>query len=119
MAGALDAEAAASHNITVRATSADGSLTTQTLTVSVANVNEAPVIDNQTFSGAENSANATVFGTLAFSDPDFADTATYAIIAGNLGGAFSIDASRQLVVANGAALDFESTPSFALTVEVQ
>ena len=108
VAGALDAEAAASHNIVVRATSADGSFSTQALTVSVADVNEAPVVNNQVFGGAENSANATVFGSIAFTDQDAGDTATYTITAGNLGGAFSIDALGQLLVANSAALDFES-----------
>ena len=119
VAGALDAEAAVSHNIVVRAASADGSFSTQTLTVSVADVNEAPVINNQVFGGPENSANATVFGSIAFADQDVGDTATYTITAGNLGGAFSIDALGQLRVANSAALDFETTPSFSLTVQVQ
>jgi hypothetical protein len=44
---------------------------------------------------------------------------TYAITAGNTGGAFAINASSgQITVANSAALDFETTPSFSLTVQV-
>jgi hypothetical protein len=117
--GALDAETAASHNVVVRATSADGSFSTQAFTISLANVNEAPVVNNQVFGGAENSANASVFGSISFSDQDVADTATYTITAGNLGGAFAIDASGRLLVADSAALDFETTPSFSLTVEVR
>jgi hypothetical protein len=50
-------------------------------------------------------------------DPDAGTTLTYSIIGGNTGGAFAINAgSGALTVANSAALDFETTPSFALTV---
>ena len=45
---------------------------------------------------------------------------TYSILSGNTGGAFSINSSTgQLTVANTAVLDFETTPSFSLTVKVQ
>src|SRR2546427_2491280 len=53
------------------------------------------------------------------SDPDAGQTATltYAITGGNTGGAFAINASTGAVtVANSAALNFETTPSFSLTV---
>ena len=83
-----------------------------------ANANGAPVIAPQTFSLAENSANGTVVGTAAASDPDAGQTLTYALTAGNTSGAFAINSSTgQLIVANTAALDFETTPSFALTVQ--
>jgi hypothetical protein len=46
-------------------------------------------------------------------------TLSYAITTGNTGGAFSIDpATGEITVASSAALDFETTPSFTLTVEV-
>jgi hypothetical protein len=81
--------------------------------------NQPPVINAQTFSIAENSANNTVVGTVVASDPDAGQTLTYAITAGNTGGAFSINSSTgQIRVANSALLDFETTPSFALTVQV-
>ena len=48
---------------------------------------------------------------------DVTDPLNYAITAGNTDGAFAIDASTgQITVANSAALDFETTPSFTLTV---
>jgi len=119
VAGALDYEAAASHNIIVRATSADGSFSTQTLTVNVSDGNEFPVFNDQGFPVAENSANGSVVGALVIADPDVGDTANYSILAGNAGGAFAIDALGQVVVANSAMLDFETTPSFILTVQVQ
>ena len=43
----------------------------------------------------------------------------FAITAGNTGGAFAIDPTTgAITVANAAALDFETTPSFTLTVQV-
>ncbi len=56
-------------------------------------------------------------GTVAASDPDAGQTLNYAITSGNTGGAFAIDGSSgQITVANSAPLDFETTPSFDLTV---
>lgn len=81
--------------------------------------NRPPVIAAQTFSLPENSANATMVGTVAASDPDAGQTLAYAITGGNTGGAFAINASTgQLTVASTAALNYETTPSFALTVRV-
>ena len=58
-------------------------------------------------------------GTVAASDPDAGNTLSYAIVGGNAGGAFSIDAATgQLLVANAATLDFETNPSIALRVQV-
>jgi len=51
--------------------------------------------------------------------PGAGDTLTYAITGGNTGGAFAIDsATGEITVANSAALDFETNPTFNLTVEV-
>jgi len=81
--------------------------------------NQPPVIAAQSFSLAENSANGTVVGTVAASDPNTGQTLTYSITAGNTSGAFSINASSgQLSVANSAALNYEGTPTFSLTVLV-
>ena len=58
-------------------------------------------------------------GTVVASDPDAGDTLTYAITGGNTGGAFTINPSTgEITVNNSAALDFETTPSFNLTVAV-
>ena len=76
-----------------------------------------PVVTASAFSIDENSTNDTLVGTVAANDPDVGDTLSYAITAGNTGGAFSIDASGQIKVANSAALDFETNPVFNLTIE--
>ena len=50
VSGALDFETAASHNVTVRATSTDGSIATQVFTINVADVNEAPTATDDHYS---------------------------------------------------------------------
>jgi hypothetical protein len=83
-------------------------------------LNTPPVISDQSFRLDENSANGTVVGTAVASDADLpGDTLSWSITGGNTGGAFAIDsANGQITVANMAALDFEATPSFNLTVQV-
>jgi hypothetical protein len=81
--------------------------------------NQPPVVDDQSFGVAENSPNGTLVGTVAASDPDAGGALSYQITAGNTGGAFALDGrSGQITVDNRAALDFETTPVFTLTVKV-
>ena len=86
----------------------------------LSNANEAPTIADQALGPiAEGSAFGTVVGTVAASDEDAGDTLSWAITGGNVGNAFEIDAaSGEITVLTPAALDFETTPSFGLTVEV-
>ena len=81
--------------------------------------NETPAISDATFNLDENSANGTAVGTVPVTDPDTGDTHVYSITAGNTGGAFAIDNAGNITVANSTALDFETTPVFILTVQVQ
>lgn len=92
---------------------------TSTVTINITDVNEAPVVTGGTFSLPENSANTTAVGTATGTDVDLpAQTFTWAITAGNTGGAFAINpATGAITVATTAALDFETNPSFALTVQ--
>jgi hypothetical protein len=116
---ALDFETAPTFTLTVRV--ADGGALTDdgAITVNLTNVNEAPDINNQAFSIAENAANGTVVGVAVASDPDAGDTTMFSIAGGNTGGAFAINGSTgQITVANSAALNFETTPTFSLTVQV-
>jgi len=100
-------------------TDAGGLTDTATVTVTLTNANEAPVLPDAAFSLPENSANGSPVGAVTASDPDAGDTASYAITAGNTGGAFAIDATTgAITVANASALDFETTPVFTLTVQV-
>lgn len=96
-----DADRDNRYEVTIVAS--DGSLSsTQTITVTVGNANEAPVITSPAlFSAAEN---GTAVGSVAASDAD-GDTVAYAIT----GGA---DASRFAIDAQTGALSFVTAPNF-------
>jgi VCBS repeat-containing protein len=90
-----------------------------TATVTILLVNNAPMVNDQSFSVDENAAPGTPVGTVLASDPDAGDRLTYSITAGNTGGAFALDADTgELTVANPAALDYETHPTFSVTVRV-
>lgn len=92
-----------------------------TITIQVTDQNDAPSFGQASYSFAlpENSAAGTAVGTLSATDPDVGQTLAYAIASGNVGNAFAIDAaSGAITVADPSALDFETTPSFTLTVSV-
>ena len=65
----------------------------------------------------ENSANGIVIGTLSTTDPDATDLHTYTLL-DDAGGRFGIN-GNQLVVANGALLDYETTSSYNITVRAR
>ena len=69
----MDYETAASHSVTIRATSSDGSYSTQSFTIAVTDVNESGVTAISDTDAAadyvlENSANGTAVGVTAFAD---------------------------------------------------
>ncbi|MCS6883292.1 MAG: cadherin domain-containing protein, partial [Chloroflexaceae bacterium] len=89
-----------------------------TVTININDVNDPPTVTGATFSIAENSPAGTAVGTVTATDPDLPpQTLTYSITAGNTGGAFAINAGTGQITVAGA-LDFETTPSYALTVQV-
>lgn len=89
---------------------------TQTLVVLP---NQAPEILDAVFTLAENSALNSPVGTASATDSNVGDTLTYSITGGNSSGAFAINpATGAISVADPTVLDFETTPSFALTVQV-
>lgn len=118
-AGVLDYETKSSYSVTVRVTDFAGVVFNQPLTVNVVNLNETPSISDQNFTLDENSVNGAVVGTAVASDPDSGDTLSYSITAGNTGGAFAINPSTGAITVNtSAAVNFEATPVFNLTVQV-
>ena len=81
--------------------------------------NHAPTASDAIWVLAENSAAGTEVGAVAAADGDAGQTLTYAIVGGNTNGAFAIDATTgTLTVANAAALNFEATPVFDLTIQI-
>lgn len=118
----IDFETTVFHNITVRATSADGSSTTATWLIDVQDLNESgatPVADNDASSDTvlENAANGSTVGITAFaSDPDGTDAITYSLD-NNAGGRFAIDSLSGIVtVANGSLLNREAAASQTIIV---
>jgi hypothetical protein len=119
-ASLLNHETTASYTLTVKVTdSGDPAKSDEaTITVTVSNVNETPVMTDKTFSLPENSEIDTLVGTMEVSDPDVAQQFTYSIIAGDTAGVFAINSSGQLTLANPSLLDIDATPSYTLTVKV-
>ncbi|MCY2931606.1 MAG: cadherin domain-containing protein, partial [Planctomycetota bacterium] len=92
---------------------------TNTVTVTVAGVNDAPVADNVELSVDENAADNDVVGQVTARDPDTGDTLTYAITGGNKDGVFAIDSSGHIRVADHTKLSYDATAAYALTVTVK
>lgn len=111
----LDYESATSHNITVRADSADGSFSTQAYTINVNNVNQAPVlgaIGNQTVAEG-----ATLSFSASASDADVpADTLTYSLDAGALALGMTIDANTGVFSWTPSEAQGGTAPSVTITV---
>jgi hypothetical protein len=118
--GALNFETTPSFTLTVQVMdNGTPNLTgTTTITITLTDVNEAPVIDDQSVSLTENSANGTTVATVPVSDPDTAQTHTFSFTGGNTGGAFAISNTGVITVAAVAAVNFEVNPVFTLTVQV-
>jgi len=118
---ALDHEADEAIDVTVTATDAGGLASSETFTINVGDINEAPV--DVGFAGgsvAENSAGGTVVATLSTTDPDAGDAHSYAFV--DADGNPVDNASFEIVgneirVKPGADIDFEATPSFSFNVK--
>ncbi|MGC1243413.1 MAG: cadherin domain-containing protein [Chryseosolibacter sp.] len=118
-ATSLDAETTAVFLLTIRIS--DGSdFHEVSITVNLNDVNEQPsVAGDAVISLNENAAGGAVVGTVSATDPDITAVLTYSIIAGNTGAAFTINAATgEITVSNPAALDYESSASFLVTVQV-
>ena len=86
------------------------------VSITITGANEAPNVDNKTFSVAENSANGTVVGNVGATDPDTGAVLTYVLA--DSGGAFTIDSDGEITVADGSKIDFETKASYSLMVTV-
>ena len=113
----LDHETTPSYSLTVAVS--DGSLTaTATVTINVTNVNEVPTITSRTFTIAENAGDGATVGTITGTATDADTTLTYSMTAGNA-GVFALDSATGVITVNGEnPLDYETTPSYSLTVAV-
>lgn len=109
--GALDFETKSVFTPTLRATDRAGRFAEATVTVFIADRNEAPSAVILTGNGLfENAPPGTAVGTVSATDPDAGDSHTFTLVGGS-GFALS---NRQLTAT--ASFDHETTPSVALTV---
>ncbi|HJU73318.1 MAG TPA: cadherin domain-containing protein [Gemmatimonadaceae bacterium] len=123
----LDYENEQSVNVQVTA-SGSGWSATQTFTIGVTDVNEAPNAGaDQEETAAENVAAGVTLATVSASDPDQGggndddnnfENLSYAITGGNAAALFEIDAVGNVKLAAGKSLDFETTNEHVLTVTV-
>ncbi len=125
----LNYEAAANQTIHVQATSADGSISTQSFTIALSDVNEFHVgavsdTDASANSVSENAANGTMVGITAHAvDADGTNnTITYSLVdsGGNpvVHGPFVIGANTGVVtVADGSMLDYETAQTQTIYVK--
>ena len=121
VAGAIDRETAASYNIIVRATSDDGSFSTQAFTIAINDVDEfdvGAVSDTDVAASAvdENAALGTAVGiTASAGDADATTNAITYSLDDNAGGRFTIHSGTGVVTVAGT-IDRESAASHAITV---
>lgn len=117
-----DANGDNDYEVTVKVSDGAGRTDSQNITVSVTDLNDTtPVVDDgQSFFVIESATDATSLGTVTATDPDTVGSLqNWTIVSGNASSAFAIDsASGELTVNNAAALDFETLPTFTLTVRV-
>lgn len=118
VAASLNYESNASHSIRVEVS--DGSLTyTETFTITVTNVNEAPTdISLSANTIAENGGTNATIGTLSGIDPDANPTLTYSLVSGtgdSDNGSFNINGTSLRANSN---FDFESKSSYSVRVQV-
>ncbi|MEP1779165.1 cadherin domain-containing protein, partial [Reichenbachiella sp.] len=91
--------------------------TTETVTISLNDINEfAPSVSSSVNAVNENTTSGTV-AIVSATDDDVLQTLSYSIASGNTGNAFSINNSGMITISNASALDFETNPSFNLTVD--
>ena len=118
VAGALDYETTPSYTLTVTAAvGGDGAATASApVTITVTNVDEPPVFGaaSYAFSVAEDAGFTTRVGTVTATDPE-GGTVVYDITAGNSPGPWAVDSLAGTLVLAGR-LDYETTPSYTLTV---
>ena len=106
--------------MTIRATSSDGSVSTQDFTIAVTDVNESGIgvisdVDAAADTVLENAANGTTVGVTAFADdPDGTDTVSYSLD-DNADGRFAIHATTGVVTVAGG-INREAAGTYDITV---
>jgi hypothetical protein len=88
------------------------------ITITVIGVNDAPTLASMSnVSLAESVSSGTSVATASGSDVDASASLTYSITSGNSAGKFAINSSTGAIT-TAASLDYETTTSYTLTVQV-
>lgn len=132
---ALDYETVTGHAFTLEVTVTDDGepqkSASQTFTINLIDVNEPPLITDQTVDLPENTYNGITVVDIDPVDPDQGAYFTYAITGGDPGCSFTssadpnpncvftIDAAGKIKVQNSDALDYETVPGHTFTLTVQ
>ena len=111
--GVLDYEWKSSYEVMVRATDSGGLFFDQTLVVDINDIATA-IGAGQSFAVDELAANSSPVGRWR---PRATLPVSFSIVSGDPLGAFTIDANGAVTVNDNGALDFETTPSYTLTIE--
>ncbi|MCP4421614.1 MAG: cadherin repeat domain-containing protein, partial [Chloroflexi bacterium] len=115
----LDFETTPTFTLTVEVEDSGMLTDTAEIIIDLSDVNEAPTISGGSFVITENVANGTPVGTVITTDVDANDTFTYTITVSNA-NAFAIGSNNgNISVSDSTLLDFETTPTYTLTVEVE
>ena len=117
----LDFESTPGYSLGITVSDGVNISNVQVVSIIVTDTNDSSpvIIPGQIFTVSEMAGNGTGFGTVLATDADAGDTAAFAIVGGNISGAFAVNAaSGQLQVADSSVLDFESTSAYSLTIQV-
>ena len=93
-----------------------GGVVSQTLTITVVDDNEAPVLNDSAININESSSVGTLLGNAMATDPDAGDNLSYAISSGNSQGVFQINQNGELSIANNGGLTAGAV--FTITLQV-
>ena len=118
---ALNFETDPRFDLVVRVTDTGGLFDEAAATIFLRDINDQPVMNDQTFQIAENSPGGTSVGVVVATDEDNnpPDQLTFVILSGNTNGAFAINSTTgEITVANPLAINFETMPFFDLQVQV-
>lgn len=112
---ALDFETVAEYVFNIQVADAANNTATAALTITITDVNEAPSIEPQTLSIAENTPADTAIGQIQATDPENNDL-TYTAFGGSGTSVFTVSATGQVTLSQ--AVDFETTISYNLNIRI-
>ncbi len=117
----IDFERNASHTLVIRATDKGAPALSgdATLSITMIDVNEAPILLGQALTIKENSVAGTAAGTASATDPDRNQQLQWQIVGGSGSALFDINATNgEVRLKSGSQLNFEQATQYQLDVKV-